>query len=75
MFFAPSKSRKRARILIMVVSNTSDHIPIKIEMPSPSQELPASSKAPNEDLKDIKVFYTFKIKIESQNSDHGCVKD
>merc|ERR1711954_297898 len=44
-------------------------------MPNPSQEPPASSKAPNEDLKDIDVLCTFKIKIESQNLDHGYIKD
>ena len=46
-----------------------------IKMPNPSQEPPASSQAPNEDLKDMDVLCTFKIKIESQNSDHGCIKD
>ena len=75
MFFAPSKSRLRAKIQIMDVSKTSDHIQIKIKMPNPSQEPPAPSKAPNEDLKDMDVLCTFKIKIESQNSDHGCIKD
>ena len=75
IFFAPSKSRYRANIWTMVVSNTSDHIQIKIKMPNPSQEPPASSKAPNEDLKDMDVLCTFKIKIESQNSDHGYIKD
>ena len=59
----------------MGVSNTSDHIQIKIKMPNPSQEESASSKAPNEDLKDMDAFCTFQIKIESQNSDHGCIKD
>ena len=59
----------------MGVSKTSDHIQIKIKMPNPSQEPPASSKAPNEDLKDMDVLCTFKIKIESQNLDHGCVND
>ena len=44
-------------------------------MPNPSQEPPASSKAPNEDLKDMDVLCTFKIKIESQNSEHRCIKD
>ena len=39
------------------------------------KEPPASSKAPNEDLKDIDVLCIFKIKIESQNLDHGCIKD
>ena len=47
---------------------------IKINMPNPSQERPASSKAPNEDLKDMDVLCTFKIKIQSQNSDHGSIK-
>ena len=59
----------------MGVSKTSDHIQIKIKMPNPSQERPASSKAPNEDLKDMDVLCTFKIKIESQNLDHGYIKD
>ena len=51
----------------MVVSKTSDHIHIKIKMQNHSQEPPASSKSPNEDLKDIDGLCTFKIKIESQN--------
>ena len=59
----------------MAVSKTSDHIQIKIKMSNPSQEPPASSKAPNQDLMDIDVLCTFKIKIESQNLDHGCIKD
>ena len=59
----------------MGVSKTSDNIQIKIKMPNPSQEPPASSKASNEDLKDMDVFCTFKMKIESQNSEHGCMKD
>ena len=59
----------------MDVWNTIDHIKIKIKMPTPSQEPPASSKAPNEDLKDMDVLCTFKIKIESQNMDHGCIID
>ena len=59
----------------MRISKTSDYIQIKINMPNPSQEPPASSKAPNEDLKDMDVLCTFKIKIESQNLDHGYIKD
>ena len=59
----------------MCVPKTTDHIRINIRMPNPSQEPPASSKAPNEDLKDMDVLCTFKIKIESQNLDHGCIKD
>ena len=58
----------------MGISKTSDHIQIKIMMPNPSQDPPASSKAPNEDLKDMDVLCTFKIKIESKNLDHGISK-
>ena len=59
----------------MGVTKTSDHIQIKIKMPNPGQEPPAPTKPPNQDLKDMFVLCIFKIKIESQNSDHGCVKD
>ena len=75
MFFAPSKSRYRAKICIMGLSKTSDYIEVKIKMPNPSKEPPASAKAPNEDLKDMDVLCTFKIKIKSQNLDHICIKD
>ena len=51
------------------------HIQIKIKMQNPSQEPLASSKAPNQDLKDMDVLCTFKIKIESQNSEYVCSKD
>ena len=34
-----------------------------------------SSKAPNQDLKDMDVLCTLKIKIESQKSEYGCTKD
>merc|ERR1711954_345417 len=64
-----------AKIQNMGISKTSDYIQIKIKMPQPSQEPPAPSKVPNEDLKDMDVLCTFKIKIESQNLDHGCIKD
>ena len=33
------------------------------------------SPSPNEDLKDMEVLCTFKIEIESQNSDHVYIKD
>ena len=59
----------------MVVSKTSDLIKIKIKMPNPSQEHPASSIAPNDDLKDIDVLCTLKIKIESRYLVHGYIKD
>ena len=51
MFFAPSKSRYRAKIWCLGVPKTSDHILINIRIPNPSQESPVSSNDPNEDLK------------------------
>ena len=57
----------------MVVSKTSNHIQIKI--PNPSQKPEAYSKTPNKDLKDMDVLCNFKIKIESQNLEYGCIKD
>ena len=59
----------------MGVLKTSDHIPIKIKMKTPSQEPPASSKAPDEDLKHMDVLCTFKIKKERPNLEQGCIKD
>ena len=47
----------------------------KIKFTNSNQEPPASSKAPNEDLKDMDVLCTFKIKIESKNLDPVCIKD
>ena len=46
----------------MVVSNTSDYIQIKINMPNPSQEPPVSSKAPNEDV-------LWPLQLKNQNRD------
>ena len=74
MFFAPSQSRQREQIPNMYVSKTVDHTVIKINMPNPSQDPQASSKAPNEDLKDMDVLCTFKIQVESQSMDHGCIE-
>ena len=64
-----SKSRLRAKIWIMVVSKTSDHIQILVKFPNPRQHPSASSKVPNEDLKNMDVLCNFKIEIESQNSE------
>ena len=75
MLFATSKSRKKATIQSMGVSKTSDHIPIKIKMPNLSQEPPASSKAPDKDLKDMDVLCTFIIKRERPNLEQRCIKD
>ena len=59
---------------VMGVPKTSDHIKIKIKMTNPSQDPPASSKAPNLDQKGVDVQCIFKIKIESQISEHGGIK-
>merc|ERR1712082_457659 len=59
----------------MGASKNKDPIHINIKMPNPSQEPPATSKAPKKDLKDMDVLCTFKIKIESQSSKHGCIND
>ena len=56
----------------MGVSKTSDYIKIKINMPNPSQEPPASSKATNQDIKDMDVLCNFKLKIESQKFEQRC---
>ena len=49
------QNQDSAKIWKNGVTKTSDHIQIKITMPNPSQDAPASSKAPNEDLKDMDV--------------------
>ena len=54
---------------------STEHIQIKIKMPNSSQENPAYSQALIQDFKDMDVLCTFKIKIESQNLKHGCIKD
>ena len=62
----------------MGVPKTSDHIQINIRMPNSNQEPPVSSKAQNEDLEDMDVLCTFKIKIEimgvSKTSEHIQIK-
>ena len=53
------QNKDRDKTWNMGVSKTSDHIQIKINMPNSSQEPPASSKVPNEDVKDLDVLCTF----------------
>ena len=59
----------------MGISKTTNHIQTNITMPNPSQEPPASYKAPNDDIKDMDVRWTFKIKKEFQNSENRFFKD
>ena len=56
-------------------SKVPDHIKIKTRKPNPNQEPPATPNSPIQDVKDINVLCTFKIKIASQNLDHWCIKD
>ena len=49
----------------MSITKTSGHIQIKIKIQNPSQELPASSKVPNQDFKDNDHF---QIEIKMPNS-------
>ena len=56
-------------------SKTSVNIQIKIKMPQPSQEHQVFFKAPNQDLKEMDVLCTFKIKVESPNLENGCIKE
>ena len=66
-----------------IESQNLDHRYIKDQWPYPNQDQDAKPQSgtssilqsPNEDLKDMDVLCTFKIKIESQNLDHGCIKD
>ena len=59
----------------MGLSKINDHNQLKIKISNPSQEPAASFKAPNQELKDMDVLCTFKIKIETQNSEDGFTKD
>ena len=59
----------------MSISKTSNQIQIKIKMPNTSQEPWASSKDPSQDLEDMDVLCTFKVKIVSQKLEHGYSKD
>ena len=61
-------------MLNMGISKIHDHIQIMIKIPNPNQEPPASTKAPNQDLRDTDVLCTFKINIVSQNFDHRYIK-
>ena len=58
----------------MGVSKTSDYIKIKIMIPKLSQEPSASAKATNQNLKDMDILFTFKMKIESWKSEYECTK-
>ena len=58
----------------MGISKTSDYIEINIKMTKSSQEPQVSSKSLNEDLKDMEIMLTLKIKIELKNKMIGIPK-
>ena len=67
---------------IKIESQTSDHgcikdsddIQIMIKIPNPCKDPPVFSKVQNQGLKGVDFLCTFKIKLERQNLDHGCIK-
>ena len=67
--------KERAEILNIGVIKTSYNIQVKTKMLNLSQKPLALTKAPNKDLKDMDVLFTFQIKVESQNSEYVCTKD
>ena len=74
MFFAPSKSRQRAEFRIMVLPKISDHIQIKIKMPNSSQEPQVSSKALNQEFKDMMFFAPTKSSQRAKIKNMGVPK-
>ena len=57
------------------LTDLNDALWIMINIPTPSQEPPATSKSRSHYLKDTDVLCTFKIKIKSQNLECWHIKD
>ena len=74
MFFAPSKSRERAKIQNIGVSKTSDPIQIKFKITNPYQEPPASFKDKNQNLKDMDVVCILKSRWRAKIWNLGISK-
>ena len=55
----------------MDIPKTCDDMQIKFKIPNTSQEPSGSSEAKNQDLKGMDVLSTFKINIDSGNSEYG----
>ena len=70
MFFAPLKSRYRPKIWKRGLLKTSDHIQIKTKIPNSSQEPPASSKTPNEDLEHGCIKDQWPYQNQDQDAKH-----
>ena len=56
------------------VSKTIDHIQIKIKIPNPSKEPPASSKASNQDLRTYMFFAPSKSRYKATIWSMGVLK-
>ena len=56
-----------------VCIRTNDYIQIKIKIQNYSQKPPASSRASNQNLKDMDVLCIFIIVSESWNLEYGCI--
>ena len=54
-----------------------DHWPYpnQIKDAEPQSETYSFLQSLYKNLKDMEVLYTFKINLNSQNSDHGCIKE
>ena len=63
MFFAPSKSRYRPKIWKKVYQRPVTISKSRSRFKTLVRGPPASSKTPNQDLKEMDVLCTFKIKI------------
>ena len=71
-----SKSRLRCQTLVRNLQRPKANDPVQnMILMSNLKDPPATSKAPREYLKDMDIFFIFKIKIESQNSKHWFTKD
>ena len=74
-FLHLQKQETDAQIHNVGISKTSGHIQFKIKIHNSSQEPPKSLKGSNHDLKHTDILCTFKVKIESQNSEYGWTED
>ena len=69
------KKMEKAKIQNMGLSCIIDNIQIIFNIPNPSQEYPAASKAPIQYWKDMDVLCTLKINIESHSSGYVFIKN
>ena len=73
--FGPSISFEKTNIWIRSLSEFENHIKNIIKIPNPNMEPPPSSKAPNQDSKNMEVLCTFKRYLECLQLDGGSIND